>query len=326
MVPLPYAPRPEQGEALASWIARLAACNYVSTDEFWTWLGFEPEIDLMPSRILFRRLSDISGIQALSLSARFTAKIPKENAVQRSMPTGVRGGACPQCCYIRHRDGLSHFTHEAAISSFRVTCPVHKRRLVALEGYGVELAGSVTRFSQRPGGALGELGRYASSPGRLELKMESALSRVVRGQSPGGGWRTNDRNVFAACVDCLVDVVLWRGPEGTFASTFDDTKRGGTGTFYITPSREPVGVEVFQRLPAPTKLNTISGLAALMADPKVPPRPGSRTMRFRVDFRGDPIASLVRSLHWSQNDLLLQRLQDWPECIAAPFRAEICRA
>lgn len=323
MVPLPYAPRPAQGEALASWIARLAACNFISTDEFWAWLGFEPEIDLLPSRMLFRRLSDVAGIRALSLSARFAAKVPKENAVQRSMPSGVRGGACPECCFIRQRDGLSHFTYGAAMSSFRVTCPVHKQRLVGLEGYGVELAGSITQFSRRPGVSLGELGRYAPSPGNLELRMERALTRVARGQAPGSGWRTNDRNVFLACIDCLVDIVLWRGPEGTFASTFDDTKRGGSGTFYITPGQEPVGVDVFQRLLAPTKLNTISGLAALMEDPTILPWPRSRTTRFRVDFRGDPIASLVRSLHWSQNDLLLQRMRDWPECISTPFQAAI---
>ena len=61
-MPLPFAPRPHPGEALSSWIARLAAHNFVDPETFWAWLTGEQADDLKPSAATIQSLSDVSGV------------------------------------------------------------------------------------------------------------------------------------------------------------------------------------------------------------------------------------------------------------------------
>lgn len=320
MALLPFAPPPEIGEALSSWIARLAAFNFVSTAEFWAWLGYHPDNDIDPQPGFFQRLAEISGTPARSFSRKFALSGPREATLAQSFPSGIRGGACAQCCWEGLTTNRSHFTHKVATAAFRVTCPIHRRRLISLAGCTVELRDGYVCFAQgKPPVPLGENGKYLPKPGKLILQMEDALTRVVRGKSPGVGWRTDDPTIFSACVTSLIDVVLWRGLKGTFAAGFDDINYGGGAIYFIRADSQSTGhLTLTEQNPA-TRLHVVSALATLLVDPASQLRITTAENSFRLATDGDPFTNLADSLRSAQISVLAERLKTWPQCIARPM-------
>lgn len=325
MALLPFAPPPEIGEALSSWIARLAAFNFVSTADLWAWLGFHPDNDIAPQPGFFKCLEEVSHIAARTLGRKFASPGPKAVFVARAVPNGIRGGACPQCCFEAQNANRSHFIYKAATGAFRVTCPVHRRRLVSLTGYALELRNEHSYFVRGPPPiTLGEDGKYPTPPGKLILRMEDALARVMRRHAPGPGWRTDDPEVFSTCVTCLIDVVLWRGLKSSFAANFDDINRGGGTSFYLRANPQPKGyLSLIEQTPA-TRLHVVSAIASLMAEPDNPYRVTTTGDPFRLDDDDDdPFSKLAESLRSEQIGVLVERLKTWPLCIAQPMIAGI---
>lgn len=320
MAQLPFAPPPEDGEGLSSWISRLAAFNFVSTEEFWTWLGFSPDNDVAPRPGFFQHLADVSGVPVRSFGRKFGLLGHKGQFVARALPNGIRGGACPQCGFEALAANRSQFTHKMAASVFRVTCPIHRRRLVSLAGYAVQLRGKNCRFVQdRLSIALGEEGKYPAQPGKLVLRMEDALARAARKRALGPGWRTSDPEVFSACINCLIDVVLWRGLKSSFAASFDDINRGGGTSFFLQADPQLKGHQTLIGQTPATRLHVVSALAALMAEPGNRYSVTTPDDPFRLDTDGAPFSNLAESLRSEQISVLAECLKVWPQCIAQPM-------
>lgn len=264
------------------------------------------------------------GQGAKSLATKFALSGPREALLAQSIPSGIRGGACPQCCFEGLNSNRSHFTHKVATTAFRVTCPIHRRRLISLAGCTTELRDGFVRFARgQPPKPFGESGKYLPKPGKLILQLEDTFMRVVRGKSPGAGWRTDDPTIFSACVTSLIDVVLWRGLKGTFAAGFDDVNCGGGAIYFIRADLQPRGhLALIEQNPA-TRLHVVSAIATLLADPAGQLRLTTAEDPFRLDGDGDPFTNLADSLRSEQIPLLADRLKTWPQCITRPMIAGI---
>jgi hypothetical protein len=92
MPPLPFAPRPLAGEGLSSWVARLAAHNFVTPADLWADLGSDDVVDLALDDGLLERLSTRTRLDAHELRSCFAPGLAAAAPLALSQPWAIRGG------------------------------------------------------------------------------------------------------------------------------------------------------------------------------------------------------------------------------------------
>lgn len=323
---LPFAPRPHAGEALSSWIARLAAHNFVDTDTFWAWVTDEQADDLKPSAATIQSLSDVSGVRRddIEKMARPLRRAPRSHLLQLSSGTGLRGGACATCLAKADASGRDHGLPTLAASIWTVTCPHHGERLFDLRSFNWQLDGGRLRLSHgtdRNTGARPRSSQYAS---KLLRVCEAAFTRALLGLPVGSAWRTRKPREFLACVEALTAPVFWRAGAGgpSLARYFDEVAGYGRLSFYVNERADDgvladlAGEDVRTRASAVTAIGylllTSDALATL-----------ARSEPLAVKPHPDAFGALVNHFNPGQQARLVDRARDWPDCIARPLRAAI---
>lgn len=232
---LPFAPRPYAGEAFSSWVARLAAHNFVDTQTFWAWLTEGPVDDLNPSTEVVRRLSEVSGVSNAEITslAEPLYRVRRSHVLDASPTTGLRGAACAACLVENEDAEEDHWLPDFAVSIWTVTCPRHARHLLDLRGCGWQFDGAKLRLGHGLRFGSGGRLRAATLPSKLLTICEAAFRRVGVGQSPESGWRTRTAGEFLKCIDALAAPVCWRSGTGgaSFARQFDEAGSFGGLSF-----------------------------------------------------------------------------------------------
>ena len=213
---LPFAPHPHPGEALSSWVARLAAHNFVDIETFWAWLTGEQADDVKPSAATIQSLSEVSGVPRADIEkmARPLRRAPPSHLLQLSSATGLRGGACATCLVEADAAGRDHGLPTLAASIWTVTCPRHGERLFDLRSFNWRLDRGRLRLSHGVDHGVGAGPRTSSYASELLRACEAAFIRAFMGQPAGSVWRTRKPREFLACVEALAAPVFWRAGAG----------------------------------------------------------------------------------------------------------------
>ncbi|WP_235524841.1 TniQ family protein [Caulobacter sp. Root1455] len=323
---MPFAPRPMAGEGLSSWVARLAAHNFVTAADFWSGLGCDDPQDLAPPDGLFDQLSESTRLNANELR-RFFAPDPATIAapLALSRPAFIRGAACPACCRDAADRVGDHFVSASSASSWRFSCPKHRVRLAGLDGYGLVLQDGAARFVHE--GSRTSIGatHFAGRPAEFTLAFEDALMRALSGQPPGPQWLPRTPATFLVSATALIEVVLWRpGSTTTFAHQFDEI-RNGSATFSIGASDRRHGTALLADQGPRDRMNVYAAVATLLAWPQARSHPFSTVMRWNDPHSPGPFVYAFDELDDRLRAILTDRLQAWPGCIATPARRALQR-
>lgn len=321
MPSLPFAPRPLAGEGLSSWVARLAAHNFITAADFWSGLGCDAPQDFAPSHGLFDQLSESTRLGANELR-RFFAPAPATIAapLALSRPGFIRGAACPACCRDAADKGGDHFVSASSSSLWRVSCPEHRVRLAGLDGYGLILQDGAARFAHEGSrisiGATGLTGR----PAEFTLAFEDAVMRALSGQPPGSDWLPRTPATFLASATALIEVVL-RRPRSTitFAHQFDEI-RNGSATFSIGSNDQRHGTALLADQGPRDRMNVYAAVATLLARPHARSHPFATLMRWNDQNSPNPFAYAFDEFDDRLRAVVAGRLKAWPDCIATPAR------
>lgn len=326
---LPFAPRPYAGEALSSWVARLAAHNFVDAETFWAWLGEGPVDDLKPSAEVVHRLSEVSGVSHAEIK---TLAGPLHRArrdyILNVLPTtGLRGAACAACLVENEEAGEDHWLPGFAASIWTVTCPRHARHLLDLRGFGWQFDGAKLRLGYGLRLGSGGLPRAAKTPSKLLTICEAAFRRVAVGRSPGFAWRTRNAGEFRECIKALAAPICWRSGTGgaSFARQFDEAGSFGGLSFYIS---EPYSDRVFAALAGEhvrTRASVVAAIGHLLLKPDALTAL-SREQTLPVDLCANTFSKLVEFLNPAQRDRLVQCSIGLPDCVRQPLHAAIGEA
>lgn len=323
---LPFAPRPHPGEALSSWVARLAAHNFVDIETFWAWLTGEQVDDVKPSAATIQSLSEVSGVPLADIEkmARRLRRAPPSHLLQLSSATGLRGGACATCLVEADAAGRDHGLPTLAASIWTVTCPRHGERLFDLRSFNWRLDRGRLRLSHGVDHGVGAGPRTSSYASELLRACEAAFIRAFMGQPAGSVWRTRKPREFLACVEALAAPVFWRAGAGgpSLARYFDEVAGYGRLSFYVNEGGDDdvlialAGEDVRTRASAVTAIGYLllksDALATL-----------ARSEPLAVEPRPDAFGALVNHFNPGQQARLADRARDWPDCIARPLRAAI---
>lgn len=132
LAPLPLAPRPYQGEAISSWIKRVAARYSLTGDELATFILGSPRADFNTSTIDYRCYDDLEA--GLAMSVRLSRrKISSMRLVAHDGSTSNwhrhESAWCVDCL----REDIALYKENYERAEWRlgcyVICPVHNRRL-----------------------------------------------------------------------------------------------------------------------------------------------------------------------------------------------------
>jgi hypothetical protein len=321
MPSLPFAPRPLAGEGLSSWVARLAAHNFVTAADFWSGLGCDDPQDLAPPDGLFDQLSESTRLDANELRRFFApdlATIAAPLALGR--PAFIRGAACPACCRDAAEKGGDHFVSASSASLWRVSCPEHRVRLAGLDGYGLILQDGATRFAHEGSRiGIGATG-LTSRPAEFTLAFEDAVMRALNGEPPGPEWRPRTSATFLVSAAALIEVVLRRpGMTVAFAHQFDEI-RNGSATFSIGPDDQRRGAALLANQGPRDRMNVCAAVATLLARPNARSHPFATLMRWSDPNSPGPFAYAFDEFDDRLRAILTDRLEVWPDCIATPAR------
>lgn len=326
---LPFAPRPYAGEALSSWVARLAAHNFVDAETFWAWLGEGPVDDLNPSTEVVRRLSEVSGVSHADIKtlAGPLHRVRRDHILNALPTTGLRGAACAACLVENEDAKEDHWLTGFAASIWTVTCPRHERHLLDLRGFDWQFDGAKLRLGQ--GQRLGGGGRLraATPPSKLLTICGAAFRRVSIGRSPGSAWRIGNAADFLKCIDALAAPVCWRSGTGfaSFARHFDEAGSRGCESFYIS---EPFSEGVLAALAGEhvrTRASVMAAIGHLLLKPDALTAL-AREQPLPFDLRANAFSNLVEFLNPAQRARLTQGSSGLPDCVREPLRAAISEA
>lgn len=326
---LPFAPRPYAGEALSSWVARLAAHNFVDAETFWSWLADAPVDDLNPSTEVVHRLSEVSGVTHDEIKTLAEPlHLVRYGTILNALPTtGLRGAACAACLVENEDAGEDHWLPGFAASIWTVTCPRHARHLLDLRGFGWQFDGAKLRLGQ--GLRLGGGGRVrtAPPPSKLLTICEAAFRRVANGRSPGSAWRTRNTSEFLGCIKALAAPVCWRAGAGgvSFSRHFDEAGNYGRLSFYVSEPHSNGVISALAGEHVRTRASIVAAIGFLLF------RPDALTALAReqplpFDLRADAFSNLVEFLNPAQRDRLIQCTSSLPDCVREPLRAAISEA
>jgi hypothetical protein len=265
---LPYAPRPIEGEGLASWTARLAVHNFVEPAAFCDWLGVRDIADVAPTSEVVAQLAALAGI-ALDEVRGLVRAGPCGGRVWKADPNafGLRGGACPTCCREAAEAGQDHWWPAESEALLRVSCPRHRCGLVTLDQLVLLRSPQGLRLMLPSDIPLGANRRNEPLVDPV-LEMEAAIAGCLAGQRPSGAWRLQSPTQLLESVEVLIHYVLCAPiDELPFAHTFDAEPVRGGDVFRVSPSSPRRGVSSVQGQSARTRRNTLAALHALLASP-----------------------------------------------------------
>lgn len=319
MRPLPFAPRPLAGEGLSSWVARLAAHNFVTPADLWADLGSDDVVDLALDDDLLERLSARTRLDVHELRACFAPGLAAAAPLALSQPWAIRGAACPACCGDAASADGDHFVLAASATVWRVTCPEHRIRLVGLDGYVLVLQAGGTRFVRE--GASFVLGATALTrrPDAATLAFEDAILGALGGGQPGPKWLPRTAESFLTSVVALIEIVLWRTAGGyPFAHRFDEFAMNASPAASVEPETHRRGAGLLSDLAPRHRLNVCAALATLLARPGARRHAVAQLMNWDHPDRPGPFASMFGEFDNRLRAIAARRLEAWPDCIATP--------
>jgi hypothetical protein len=326
MPTLPFAPRPLAGEGLSSWVARLAAHNFVTPADFWANLGCDDVLDTTLPDDLVDRLSARTCLDAGDLRRSF-APDPASAAAPLAVtwPSGIRGAACPACCRAAAEKGGDHCVSAASAGLWRVSCPEHRIRLAWLDGYRLVAQDGGARFCrERSTIGIGATGLTAR-PAELSLTFEDTIMGALSGQPPGPDWLPRTPASFLASAAALIEVVLWRRTNPfAFAHEFDEI-RNGSETLSVGPDDRRRGAELLADQGPRNRMNVCAALATLLARPAARTHPFAILMGWNRSDSAGPFAYLFGEFDDQLRTAVAGRLEAWPDCIATPARRGLQR-
>lgn len=320
---LPFAPRPYEKEALSSWVARLAAHNFVDAPTFVGWLTGADVDEVRPSQAVQRRLAEVSGLtrQDIANLDRPLRHAPAGHLLRSSVTTGLRGGACTDCLEEADRAGRDHWLPAIAASIWTVTCERHGSRLLDLRGYNWGL--NEGRLRLHHGRNEGQVRLRASArPSELLAICQAAFTRALLGRSPGRLWRTRDPREFLRCAEALLAPVFWRAGAGgfSFARFFDEIEGYGRHSFYVSESTDGGTLAELAGEDVRTRASAVTAICyLLLTSDALAKSDWSRSLP--IDTHSNSFTSLLDHLNGRQRASLLERARGWPDCIARPLYA-----
>lgn len=326
-MPLAFAPRPLPGEGMSSWVARLAAHNFVTPENFWRWLGRDDVQDLGPATSLISQLASAARLPVEDLRERFgpnSGSVMDPLAVTR--PISIRGAVCRICCRAANEQGRDHAVSGVSASLWRFTCPEHRVRLTGLDGFRLTLEHGRACFSTETSTiGLGAAGGVAR-PAGLALAFEDTVTAALNNRPPGSPWLPRTAAGFLACVNALIDVVLWRrGPDVSFAHEFDEIRIRRSETVAISSSDERRGVEILASASPRDRMNVFAAIGALLTPASARNHPMATQMGWDRPGGPDLFDYFVEEFLPAQRAIIAARLPGWPECIATPFSRALAK-
>ena len=320
---LPFAPRPHDGEALSSWVASLAAHNFVDAPTFAGWLTGKNADEVRPSGAVVRRLAEVSGLDRQDIADldRQLRRAPAGHVLRTSLTTGLRGGACTACLEEADRAGCDQWLPVIAASIWTVTCKRHGSRLLELRGFSWRLDQGRLRLHHGWDDGQVRLRSSARPSGFLTI-CQAAFTRALLGRSPGRLWRTRDPRQFLSCAEALLAPVFWRAGAGgfSFARLFDEIEGYGRHSFYVNETSDGDVLAELAGEDVRTRASAVTAIGYLLLTSDALATSGwSRSLP--IDATSNPFTSLLKHLNVRQHASLLERARDWPDCIARPLYA-----
>jgi len=321
MLPLPFAPRPLAGEGLSSWVARLAAHNFVTPADLWADLGSDDVVDLALDDGLLKRLSARTRLDVRELGSCFAPGLAAAAPLALSQPWAIRGAACPACCRAAADAGGDHFVSAASANVWRVSCPEHRIRLVGLDGYALVLQPGGARFVREGTNIVLGATALTSCPDPATLGFEDTMMGVLSGRQPGPEWLPPSAATFLASAAALVEVVLWRTAGGyPFAHRFDEVSTNGSPAASVEPETRRRWAGLLADLPPRHRLNVCAALATLLARPGARSHAVAQLMDWDDPDLPGPFAFMFGEFDNRLRAIAAWRVEAWPDCIATPAR------
>ena len=167
MRPLPWAPRPFQGEAFGSWIGRLAGRYRVRVLQ----LNSDLDLGVKTEGPLFWLLPSSIRVDTIERLARLTrldeASIPAPTPYDSDRPTR-HALYCSRCVFLNHAEVESPYWQETCLTPRDSACLVHRVPLATLRS-------RLVRESHNMLGLLKKVGRQELE--RRELERRSRLQK-----------------------------------------------------------------------------------------------------------------------------------------------------
>lgn len=319
--PLPFAPRPLVGEGLSSWVARLAAHNFVTSASFRGWLDFDEDDDLAPGDSLIARLAAVTRLEAADLRRQFGAgRFASAAPLAVSRPTGIRGAACPVCCRNAAHAGNDHFVSAACASLWRVSCPEHRVLLADLDGYHLVQRGD-RRVFVREQANIGFGVATPSRPAELVLAFEDTMTGVLQGLPPGPAWRARTAASFLASATALLELVLWRrSGQVPFSHEFDEHRVRGGGVISMSADGRRSVLDILAEQAPRNRMNAFAAVATLLARPAACNHPLAVDLHWNRNGGAGAFDYLIEHFDNAQRAVAARRLESWPDCIATSAR------
>lgn len=319
MRPFPFAPRPLAGEGLSSWVARLAAHNFVTPADLWADLGSDDVVDLALDGSLLEQLSARTRLDMHELASCFAPGLAAAAPLALSQPWAIRGAACPACCRDAADADRDHSVSAATATVWRVSCPEHRIRLVGLDGYALALQSGAARFVREGTNLVLGATALTSRPDAAALAFEDTMIGALSNRQPGPEWLPSSAAAFLESAAALIEVVLWRTAGGyPFAHRFDEISTNGSPAASVEPATRRRGAGLLADLAPRHRLNVCAALATLLAQPGARSHAVAQLMDWDDPDLPGPFAFMFGEFDIRLRAIAARRIEAWPECIATP--------